>query len=146
MLPEKLAEKGVFGRNIGTLKNDGSLEIEGKTILLEDVSIFKKGQSFAFIMDTRLCTGAFDLAKDVDFLVCESTYLAAEAKDAIKNGHLTAAHAATIAKKSGADKLILTHFSQRYTSLRDFTLEAEKIHPNVVAVSDGEQIEILRKK
>lgn len=43
MLPEKLAEMGVVGRDVGRLKQSGELEINGKTILLSDASVFKKG-------------------------------------------------------------------------------------------------------
>lgn len=144
MLPEKLKELGVFGKNIAKLKSEKTLEINGKKVTLEEVSVFKKGQSAAFIMDTKFCDAAVELAKDVDILICESTYLAAETEDAIKNGHLTSKQAAEIAEKANAKKLVLTHFSQRYLSTEKFVAEAKEIHENTVAVSDGEQIEIVR--
>jgi len=144
MLPEKLKELGIFGKNIAKLKSEKMLEINGKKVTLEEVSVFKKGQSAAFIMDTKFCEAAVELAKDVDILICESTYLAAETEDAIKNGHLTSKQAAEIAEKANAKKLVLTHFSQRYLSTEKFVAEAKEIHENTVAVSDGEQIEIVR--
>jgi ribonuclease Z len=144
MLPEKLQELGIRGRDIGILKETGSLEIDGKTILREEVSVFKKGQSLAFVMDTRGCEAAVELADGVDYLVCESTYLSTETDEAIKNGHLTARQAAEIANQANAGKLILTHFSQRYFSLEPFVKEAQKIHKNTVAVSDGQQINIAK--
>ena len=146
MLPEKLKAFGIFGKNVGKLKAEGKIEVSGKTILLEEVSVFKKGLSAAFVMDTRVCDAAFELAKGVDFLVCESTYLASETHEAIENGHLTAMQAAEIARDSNANKLVLTHFSQRYNSIEDFTREAKPIHENTIAVSDGEQLEILRRE
>ncbi len=146
MLPEKLKAAGVSGRDVGRLKAEGKIEIGGKTVLLEDVSVFKKGLSAAFIMDTRLCDAAFELAKDVDFLICESTYLSAETGEAVKNGHLTAAQAAEIARKSNAAKLVLTHFSQRYNSIEDFAREAKPIHENTIAARDGDEVEILRRE
>lgn len=39
----------------------------------------RRGQKFAFIMDTRLCDAAFELADDADLLVCESTFADADA-------------------------------------------------------------------
>ena len=140
-----MQEFGVVGRAVGVLKRKGSIEINGKTILLADVSVEKKGNSFAFVMDTRLCKAAFELAKDVDFLVCESTYLASETADAVKNGHLTALQAAEIASKANVDQLVLTHFSQRYNSLENFVAEAQSLHLKTFAVSDGDCLEILRK-
>lgn len=145
MLPEKLAEFGIGGKDIGELKQTGSVEINGRKILLEAASVYKKGQSFAFIMDTGLCEAVYQLAQDVDFLVCESTYLSSEITDAIKNKHLTATQAAEIAKKSNAGKLVLTHFSPRYTSIEDFVSEAKAIHSNVVAAKDGKKIKFPKR-
>ncbi|HEX8286604.1 MAG TPA: ribonuclease Z [Pyrinomonadaceae bacterium] len=146
MMPEKLTEFGILGKDIGRLKTKGKIEINGKIILCEEVSRFKKGQSAAFVMDTKLCDGAFELAKDVDFLVCESTYLASETDEAMKNGHLTARQAAEIAREANAGKLVLTHFSQRYNRIEDFADEARQVHENTIAASDGEQIEITKRK
>jgi ribonuclease Z len=144
MLPEKLKALGIFGKDIGKLKAEGKFEINGKAVTLAEVSVFKKGLSAAFVMDTGVCDAAYELARDVDFLICESTYLAAETAEAVKNGHLTAAQAAEIARAANAGKLVLTHFSQRYNSIEDFVREAEQVHENTIAVRDGEQVEILR--
>lgn len=146
MLPEKLKTLGVFGKNVGRLKTEGKIEIDGRIVLLEEASVFKKGLSAAFIMDTRVCGAAYELAKDVDFLICESTYLAPEAGEAVKNGHLTATQAAEIARESNAARLVLTHFSQRYHSIEDFVREAKPVHENTIAVSDGDEVEILRRE
>lgn len=146
MLPEKLSEFGASGQAIGKLKKEGFIELNGTIVRLEDVSVPKKGQSMAFVMDTRLCLNAFRLAKDVDLLVCESTYLSTETAEAISYGHLTAAQAARIAKDSGANLLVLTHFSQRYQNIQDFLSEAREIHPNVVAVKDGDFVDLPKRK
>ena len=144
MLPENLDNLGVKGKNIAILKREGSIEIDGKTIKVEDCGIFKKGQTFAFVMDTRSCQNAFALAKDVDLLVCESTYLKSETKEADAHGHLTAEKAAKIAKNSGAKLLALTHYSQRYLHRKDFLKEAKKVHENTIAMKDGDFVDIQR--
>jgi ribonuclease Z len=146
MLPEKLREFGVSGRDVAVLKNSGAIEINGRTILSKEVSVEKKGVRLAFAMDTRVCDGVYELAKDADFFICESTYLSPEAEDARKNGHLTAFEAAEIARDSNVGKLVLTHFSQRYNSTEGFSDEARQTFGNVCAARDGEQIEILRKQ
>lgn len=146
MLPDKLEAAGVRGVMIKHLIRDRSVEVDGKKILLEDVCIPKKGQSFAFVMDTRLCKNAFALAEDVDLLICESTYLQAEEKEARAHGHMTSVQAATIAKEAGAHKLVLTHFSQRYGSTKPFIEEASPIFKNVVAVRDGDHVAIPKRE
>jgi len=145
MLVEKLNEFNIAGKTVGKLKENGAIESDGRTVKLEEVSVLKKGLSAAFIMDTKICAAAFELAKDVDFLICESTYLATETAEAENNGHLTAKQAAEIAQKANAGKLILTHFSQRYISIEAFAVEAREIHEDSYAVRDGETLEITRK-
>lgn len=142
MLPAELEARGVRGPNVGRLKQQGRIELDGRVIEVSEVSIHKRGQSMAFVMDTRVCDTAESLARDADMLVIESTYLASETKEAVENGHLTAAQAATIAKRAGANLLVLTHFSQRYGFIQEFVAEAKEIHPNVVAVRDGDTVEM----
>jgi ribonuclease Z len=146
MLPEKLAELGIKGKDIGKLKREGQLEINDKLIKVEDCGDFKKGQVFAFVMDTRVCRNAVEIAKETDLLVCESTYLESEAVDAKKNGHLTAKQAAEIAKQAQTKSLVLTHFSQRYLSVKEFLAEASEVFPNVVVMKDGDFADLPKRK
>ena len=114
MLPGRLAGLGITGPDIGRLQREGSLGTDGGRVTLEDVSEPRRGQRFAFIMDTRLCDAAFALADQADMLVCESTFAETEAALARDYGHLTASQAGHIAAQAGARLLVLTHFSQRY--------------------------------
>ena len=114
MLPGRLAALGITGPDIGRLQREGSLPAAGRLVTLEEVSEPRRGQRFAFIMDTRLCDAAFALADQADMLVCESTFADSEAALARDYGHLTARQAGRIAAEAGARLLVLTHFSQRY--------------------------------
>jgi ribonuclease Z len=114
MLPDRLAELGIAGPDIGRLQQEGSLFADGRLVTLEEMSEPRRGQRFAFIMDTRLCDAAFALADQADMLVCESTFAETEAALAQEYGHLTASQAGRIAAQAGARLLVLTHFSQRY--------------------------------
>jgi len=126
MLPELLSRYGVSGPAVGRLQQAGSLVVDGRTVTVEQVSEPRPGQRFAFVMDTRLCEGVFRLADQADLLVIESTYLSSEAELARNFGHLTARQAARVAQECGVRKLVLTHFSQRYTDLAPFYEEAAK--------------------
>jgi ribonuclease Z len=116
MLPDKLAELGITGPDIGRLQREGFMDAGGRTVTVEQVSEPRPGQRFAFIMDTRLCDAAFALADRADMVVCESTFADSEAALARDYGHLTAGQAGQIAAQAGARLLVLSHFSQRYES------------------------------
>jgi ribonuclease Z len=87
-------------------------------------------------MDTRPCQGAVDLARGVDLLVCEATFLESEAELARLAGHLTARQAGELAAEAGARRLVLTHFSQRYKDLEGFAVEAGAVFDDVVIAED----------
>jgi ribonuclease Z len=125
MLPDKLAAAGIQGPDVGLLHRQGRLEAGGATVNLEDVSVPRPGQRFAFIMDTRLCDAVFDLADRADLLVCESTFANAQVALAREYGHLTAGQAGRVAAEAGARRLVLTHFSQRYDPADGQRLAAE---------------------
>ncbi|MBL8859560.1 MAG: ribonuclease Z [Planctomycetes bacterium] len=133
----RLEELGLRGPLVGQLKREGRIEHGGRVIRLEEVATLRRGQSVAFVMDTRACPAAIELARDVDLFVCEATFLHSEIQEAQEYGHMTARQAAEIAREAGALKLVLTHFSQRYESSEPFLAEARAIHGDVVAAEDG---------
>lgn len=138
MLPAKLASFGISGPDIGRLQQQGWLAAQGRRVRVEEVSEPRRGQRFAFIMDTRLCDAAFALAEGVDMLVCESTFLQDDAALAREYGHLTAAEAGRIAAESCVRLLVLTHFSQRYASgnSQRFADQASAVFAGQLVVAD----------
>jgi ribonuclease Z len=146
MLPERLAAAGIRGPAVRTLMEQGQIEVDGRVVTLDEVSAPRPGQSVAFVMDTRMCDAAIELARGVDLLVCESTFLSDETDKAHAFGHLTAAQAATIARDAGVGQLVLTHFSQRYPDTAPFVAEAAAIFPAVVAVDDGDVVPMPKRR
>ena len=137
MLPDRLAAAGVTGPDVGRLQREGRLvTADGREVALDAVSEPRRGQVFAFVMDTRLCDAALALADGADLVVCESTFLDRDADLAAAYGHLTAAQAARMAAEAGARQLVLTHFSQRYPDENDFLAEAGEIFSDVVVARD----------
>lgn len=133
---DKLKEAGVFGPKVRELEQKGELVVEGKRVLLEEVSTIRQGDVIAVVSDTRLCANAVEIAQGAKLLLCESTYLEEHRELAEKHYHLTAKQAALIAKEAGVEKLILTHFSARYLSVRDFENEARTLFANCEAAED----------
>jgi ribonuclease Z len=145
MLPERLAALSVRGPAVKQLQQAGTLAVPQpggttRTVRLDEVSEPRPGQSFALVMDTRPCEGARRLAQGVDLLVCESTFLSEHAEEAHDYHHMTAAQAATLGREAGARRLVLTHFSQRYTTLEGFRTEAGALHPDVIVAEDFTQV------
>ena len=135
MLPDRLAAHGITGPDIGRLQHEGRIEVDGRVVQVEEVSEHRPGQRFAFVMDTRLCAAVRDLARDVDLLVIESTFLDADAELAGAYGHLTAGQAARVAAEAGVRTLVLTHFSQRYEAPDAFGAEAARYFDGEIVVA-----------
>jgi ribonuclease Z len=136
LLPGRLDALGLRGEAVGRLQHDGELEVDGRRVSLDDVSVPRPGQRFALIMDTRLCPGATALAADTDLLVCESTYVSGEEDLAARHGHLTAAQAAGLARAGGARRLALTHYSTRHPDPAVYEADARSVFPATVAARD----------
>ncbi len=146
MLSERLRGAGIAGPQVGQLARDGAIDHQGRSIALADVAVPRRGQSFAFVMDTSLCDNAFALAAGVDLLVCESTFLDADADRAADFGHLTAGQAGQIAHDAGAHTLVLTHFSRRYDRDAPFLEQARAVFGGtIVAARDLEVIAMPRR-
>ncbi|MFF6994975.1 ribonuclease Z [Streptomyces sp. NPDC008313] len=120
MLPSRLAEHGIAGPDVGRVQREGS----AGGVTLDEVSEMRRGQRFAFVMDTRLCDGVHALADGADLLVIESTFLDEDVRLASDHGHLTAGQAGRVARDAGVRHLVLTHFSQRYSDPGEFERQA----------------------
>jgi len=145
MLPAELAARGITGADVGRLQREGRIERNGGVVHLSEVSAPRRGQKFAFIMDTRLCDAAFELADDTDLLVCESTFADADAALADDYGHLTAGQAGQVAAAAGARRLVLTHFSQRYadTGLAQLRRDAAAAYDgDIVLAADLDRVPV----
>jgi ribonuclease Z len=110
LVPGRLAAAGIAGPEVGRLQREGRL---GR-VRLDDVSVPRRGQRFAFVMDTAPCDGAEELAEGADLLVTECTFSDEDAALAEQYLHLTAGQAGEIAHRARARSLVLTHFSSRY--------------------------------
>jgi ribonuclease Z len=147
MLPDRLAASGIAGPAVGQLQRNGSIEIEGRTVTVDEVSEVRPGQRFAFVMDTRLCEAVHVLADRADLLVIEATYLDADADLAAAHGHMTAAQAARVAAERGVRRLVLTHFSQRYDDPGLFAAEAARhFDGDIVVAEDLARVPVPRRR
>ena len=142
MLAERLAARGVRGPAVAQLQREGAVDVDGDLVRLEEVSEPRRGQVFAFVMDTRVCDAAVELARGADLLVCEATFLHRDADLAEQYAHLTARQAAELAREAGVRRLVLTHLSQRYPDPAEHLAEASAVFPDVVVAEDLDRIAV----
>ncbi|MES0832666.1 ribonuclease Z [Nocardiopsis tropica] len=144
MLPERLAAHGVRGPLVGRLQREGAVTTgDGRRVELAQCARPRRGQVFAFVMDTAECEGALELARGADMLVIESTYLDTEEGLAASYGHLTARQAGRIAARAGVRTLVLTHISERYEQSEDplFAAQAgQEFDGRIVLAQDLDRI------
>jgi ribonuclease Z len=142
-----LETMGIGGPAVSRLLLDGALTLpDGRLVRLEDVSEHRPGQVFAFVMDTRWCSGAVELARNADLLVAEATFSSADLELAEAYGHLTARQAGELAAGAGARRLVITHFSQRYRDVEVLRAEAAEVFPDVVVANDLDRIDVPRRR
>ena len=145
LLPERLRAAGIGGPDVGRLQRDGVLG----AVRLENVSVPRPGQRFAFIMDTAPCPGAEDLADGADLLVTESTFSDDDDALARQYLHLTAGQAGELAASGRARTLVLTHFSARYgddVSVLEQQAQARAPGVTVIAANDLDRIPVPRRR
>ncbi len=124
----------------------------GKTVTLEDgrtvepsvlVGPSRSGRKVVISGDTRPCDATVEAAHGADLLIHEATFADEEAARAMETGHSTAREAAVVASRAGARKLIITHFSARYSrDPSDLVREAREEFENVFAARDGMEMEV----
>ena len=121
------------------IKNGKDIVLDDGTVVLNNLLTFapEKPKSYAFCSDTVYNEAIVPIINGVDVLYHEATFLQSEEQLAAKTMHTTAIEAATIAKKAQVSKLILGHYSTRYSTIDLFKAEAETIFPNVLLADDG---------
>ncbi len=133
---EKLKEMGVDGPDVRKLEKEGRLLVGNQWVALDEVSHLRSGDVFAYVVDTRPCKEALEIARGAKVLLCESTYLDEDRQLALEHKHMTAKQAAELAKEAGVKTLILTHFSARYRDPEILGEEARTIFPNTLVAED----------
>ncbi|TMN20751.1 ribonuclease Z [Lentibacillus cibarius] len=107
---------------------------ENETVQLSDGRVIhrrqyigpdKQGRVITILGDTRATEAARPLAENADVLVHEATFGTDRAALATDYFHSTTQQAATLARDSGAKKLVLTHISSRYQDGDDAQLADE---------------------
>jgi ribonuclease Z len=124
----------------------------GESVTLEDGRVVpsaelvgppRAGRTVVVTGDTRPCAATVTHARGADLLVHEATFGDEEAERAVETGHSTSREAAIVAREAGCRRLLLTHFSARYSrDAGDLEAQARTEFTNVTVGRDGMVIEI----
>lgn len=87
-------------------------------------------RSYAYCSDTAYLPHLHEMLKGITTLYHEATYAEDMIDNAIKYCHSTARQAAMVAKAAGVSRLLLGHYSSRYTNEEILLNEAREIFQN----------------
>ena len=96
-----------------------------------------KGKKYVYFADTSFSEDLIPFAQDADLVYHETTYLHNLAERAAERFHSTTVEAATLALKANAHRLIVGHFSSKYTDLTPFEAECREVFPNSDLALEG---------
>jgi ribonuclease Z len=103
----------------------------------------RPGRRVVISGDTRPCAATVEIARGADLLVHEATFGEEEQQRAAETGHATAKEAAAVARDASVLRLVLTHFSARYSrDAQELEKEARSIFPATIAGRDGMEIDV----
>jgi ribonuclease Z len=95
-------------------------------------------RSYAYCSDTAYQKATVESVRGVNLLYHESTFDSSDRELAKKTLHSTGADAARVAKEAGVGKLLLGHFSARFTEYDELLDEVKKTFANSLLSREGE--------
>ncbi len=102
----------------------------------------ERGRKYAFCADTKYDENVIRHIYGADMIYHETTYLDNMREMAEMRFHTTTRQAAMIARKAMVNKLLIGHFSSKYSVLDQFLAEAKEIFPNTELAIEGQLFEI----
>lgn len=116
---------------------------DGTIITNESVTTLPTpGKKYAFCADTRYDERLIEHISGFDMIYHETTYLDNLQEQAYNRFHSTTRQAGTLAQKAGVKKLLIGHFSSKYSELDPFLTETREVFPNTDLALEGETYEV----
>lgn len=141
---DKLEAENVPSEYYPLLKRGVDLNLpDGRVLLNADYTTDSdQPKTYCYCSDTLYDESYFELIANCDTLYHEATFLHEMLERANQTHHTTALQAAEIAKKTGAAKLLIGHFSSRYKSLQPLLEEAVAVFENTQLATEGNTFQI----
>jgi ribonuclease Z len=144
ILKEKIREFNIPVADIVRIKKGSNfMTADGRRIPNSELTLPPPSpRTYAYCSDTRPNDAILPIIREVDLLYHETTFLNEDAKLAHETYHTTSGQAAEFARRAGAGRLLIGHFSSRYKQISDFESEAREIFEETYAVNDGDVYEV----
>lgn len=138
MRKEQIERYGIPIPQIKQIKRGADYQHEGQTIANAALTEAPRDPlRYAFVTDTAPLLDLDRFLPPVDLLYHEATFADEHAQRASETFHSTAKQAATVARKIGAQRLLLGHFSVRYRDLTPLQEEAQSIFTPSYLAEEG---------
>ncbi len=131
-----LAEIGTLTRGEDVLRNTGVIS-NSEAAYLPYVP-----RSYAYCSDTAPFPELAQWVKGVDLLYHESTFPVSMSDMAAATFHSTTLQAAECAREAGAARLVVGHYSSRFSNVAPFLDEIRQVFDNAVLAKEGDVLEI----
>jgi ribonuclease Z len=143
--PEKINQYNVPINHMKSIKSGADFILPNGDVIPNTELTFtsKKSVSYAFCSDTAPLESLVEDIRGVDSLYHEATFLHELINRAQETFHSTAIQAAQAALDVGANRLLIGHYSSRYSDISALQTEAASLFENVTAVEDGMVFKIV---
>lgn len=140
--PIKAKSLGIDVKYWKELHAGKSVTIDGREITQEMVTDEqRKPIKVTYMTDSRYFGKMIEFAKNSDLLISEGMYGDDEyISKMVEKGHMVFSQSAEIAKKSGSERLWLTHYSPALVNPHEYEESIRQIFVNTVISRDGEKI------
>ncbi len=138
------------------MTNDDCIRVkQGEDLTLDDGSVIPNSKltlpprlprRYAYCCDTAYDESLIPIVEGVDMLCMESTFDNSLSSLAEERCHCTALQAATIAAKARVRRLVLTHFSARYTDIAPLLAEAQTMFADTCCATDGAVFQLVNQQ
>ncbi len=135
IIPSKAKKFGLYGEQLQLIKKKGSLVVNGKKVMISEIAKRIPGRIVAYSGDTLPVEEFFANASN-GLMIHDATFV----EEIDGRMHSSFTEVCALAKKYGIKKLVLTHFSRRYTNEKELREKAKKLFRNSVIARDGMKI------
>lgn len=144
LLTDKIKFYNIPVSEFESIKNGNDfVDVKGNRIHNDELTTAAfKPRSFAYCSDTAYNENILPVIDNIDMLYHEATFMHDMLERAKETYHSTTIQAGTIALKANVKKLIIGHFSARYSDLLPLLEETKTVFPEAYLAIEGNKYQV----